>query len=395
MEPKKRYDMFIIGRLISTFGNWFASMAIPFIIYDLTGSAMAVSVSFLLETLPIIVLSPAISGLIDHYSRKTLLQLCEAASGVSILLCVLTSCESIPVLYLMCMVRSVASFTYNTTVNAYVPDICGDMDLKTANTIDSLASNVSMVVAPVLAGVCIEWTGYGTALSIDIVTFVLSILFLCFLEKDVRAEKGSSQNRSYRETFLSKSFLSWMRKEAFLKALIVICILFSVCGAIFSALDAVYIAEIFEGSSDVYGYINSAWGVGMLAASALCFVYNNISDVKMFSVGILIMGIATIGYGLSVSIPVCVAFNFIGGIANTVYAIYYKSLIQAGTSPENRGKVFAFQSTLAKIISMAVVFLAGVFADLSSVRSSIVLSGIFTVLIAIGCFRILGKRSSF
>ena len=62
--------MFIIGRFISTFGNWFASMAIPFIIYDLTGSAMAVSVSFLLETLPVILLSPLISKQIDNYSRK-------------------------------------------------------------------------------------------------------------------------------------------------------------------------------------------------------------------------------------------------------------------------------------------------------------------------------------
>ena len=109
--------MFIIGRFISTFGNWFASMAIPFIIYDLTGSAMAVSVSFLLETLPVILLSPLISRQIDNYSRKILLQLCEAMSGLSILCCVLTSCGNIYVLYFMCMVLSVASFTYNTTVN--------------------------------------------------------------------------------------------------------------------------------------------------------------------------------------------------------------------------------------------------------------------------------------
>ena len=147
MEPKTRYYMFIIGRFISTFGNWFASMAIPFIIYDLTGSAMAVSVSFLLETLPVILLSPLISRQIDNYSRKILLQLCEAMSGLSILCCVLTSCSNIYVLYFMCMVLSVASFTYNTTVNAYVPDICGDLELKTANTIDSFASNVSMVIA--------------------------------------------------------------------------------------------------------------------------------------------------------------------------------------------------------------------------------------------------------
>lgn len=185
-----------------------------------------------------------------------------------------------------------------------------------------------------------------------------------------------------------------MNKEAFLKSLIIICILFSICGAIFSSLDAVYIAEIFDGSSDVYGYINSAWGIGMLVTSALYFLYKNFPETKMFSIGILIMGIATIGYGLSTNIPICVVFNFIGGVSNTIYMIYYKSLIQSSTTPENRGKVFTFQSTLSKILSMVVVFLAGVFADISSVRFSIVLSGIFTILIALWCFKILSKKIS-
>lgn len=394
MEPKTRYYMFIIGRFISTFGNWFASMAVPFIIYDLTGSAMAVSVSFLLETLPVILLSPLISRQIDNCSRKILLQLCEAMSGLSILCCVLTSCDNIYVLYFMCMVLSVASFTYNTTVNAYVPDICGDLELKTANTIDSFASNVSMVIAPVLAGMCIEWKGYQVALIIDIGTFILSIVFLNFLQKDIRLRKAEAKTHYLKDTFLSPGFLEWMNKEAFLKSLIIICILFSICGAIFSSLDAVYIAEIFDGSSDVYGYINSAWGIGMLVTSALYFLYKNFPETKMFSIGILIMGIATIGYGLSTNIPICVVFNFIGGVSNTIYMIYYKSLIQSSTTPENRGKVFTFQSTLSKILSMVVVFLAGVFADISSVRFSIVLSGIFTILIALWCFKILSKKFS-
>lgn len=132
----------------------------------------------------------------------------------------------------------------------------------------------------------------------------------------------------------------------------------------------------------------------MLAASGLYVFYKNISERSMFAVGIFMMGIATVGYGLSANIPVCIAFNFIGGVANTIYMIYYRSLIQASTDSENRGKVFTFQSTLSKILSVFIVFLAGVFADLSSVRVSIVLSGIFTIFIAFACLNALGKRRS-
>lgn len=394
MEQKNRYYMFILGRCISSFGNWFAAMAIPFIIFDLTGSAMAVSMSFLLETLPIILLSPVISKLIDHSSRKRLLQICELMSGLSIVTCILTACSNVIVLYLMCMVLSVASFTYNTTVNAYVPDICGDLELKTANTIDAFASDASMVIAPVVAGLCIQWAGYEIALWIDTATFAVSIFFLSFLQKDVRTKAEVSAHDTGNQTFLSKDFLAWLGAQHFLKALMVICILFSICGAIFSALDAVYIAEIFGGSSDVYGYINSAWGIGMLAASALYVVYKKCAEIKMFVLGIFIMGVATIGYGLSANIPVSVVFNLIGGAANTLYAIYYKSLIQSCTTAETRGKVFTLQSTLAKICSVMVVFLAGALADFSSVRFSIVISGACTILLAAVCFNVLNKKSS-
>ena len=167
--------------------------------------------------------------------------------------------------------------------------------------------------------------------------------------------------------------------------------MFSICGAIFSSLDAVYIAEIFNGSSDVYGYINSAWGIGMLVTSGLYILYKDIPETVMFSVGILIMGISTVGYGLSINILVCVLFNFLGGIANTIYVIYYKSLIQSRTASNNRGKIFTIQSTLSKVFSMIVVFAAGGLADIFTVRASILMSGCITIAIALFSFRVLHK----
>lgn len=387
MTIKTRYYMFILARLISTFGNWFASMAIPFIIYDITGSAMAVSISFLLETLPIILLSPAISYMIDNVSRKIILQLCELMSGIAIVLCILTKCNNIYILYIMCICLSIMSFIYNTTINAYIPDICGGMELKKANTIDSFASNISMVTAPVIAGWCIQSFGYILSLKIDVITFIFSIVLLQFLNSDKR-EKNVKNKSKIENMILFSEGRKLLNKDKFLKSLIVICIMFSICGAIFSSLDAVYIAEIFNGSSDVYGYINSAWGIGMLVTSGLYILYKDIPEIVMFSIGILIMGISTVGYGLSVSILVCVLFNFLGGVANTIYVVYYKSLIQNRTTSDNRGKIFTIQSTLSKVFSMIVVFFAGGLADIFTVRVSILLSGCITIVIAFVSFKI-------
>ena len=99
-------------------------MALPFIIFHITGSAMAVSVSFLLETLPIILLAPITSYMVDNHARKNILLCCELVSAAAI-------CGNI----------------YTITVNAYIPDICGNLDLELANTIDAYAGNIAMITA--------------------------------------------------------------------------------------------------------------------------------------------------------------------------------------------------------------------------------------------------------
>lgn len=79
-------------------------MVLPFVIFHITGSAMAVSVSFLLETLPIILLAPITSYMVDNHARKNILLCCELVSAAAILLCILTNCSNIYVLYLACSI---------------------------------------------------------------------------------------------------------------------------------------------------------------------------------------------------------------------------------------------------------------------------------------------------
>lgn len=79
-------------------------MVLPFVIFHITGSAMAVSVSFLLETLPIILLAPVTSYMVDNHARKNILLCCELFSAAAILLCILTNCSNIYVLYLACSI---------------------------------------------------------------------------------------------------------------------------------------------------------------------------------------------------------------------------------------------------------------------------------------------------
>lgn len=392
---KKYYYIFLTGRFISSFGNWFVEMALPFIIYAITGSALAVAAGFLLETLPILLLSPYTAYVIDHYQKRNILIICQLISAVVISICMLYSCKNIYILYTACLIFSVVGNIYTTTINTYIPEIGNGLDLEFANTLDSYAGNISMVTAPVIAGWCIKYYGNMISFGIDGVTFLVSIILLMLLPK-VKTEKHTKEMKDTKIKILryAKELSSAFLYFPSLKFIIAICVAFSSCGAIFSALDAVYIAEIFDNSVDVYGYINSAWGIGMLMTGVLIWCFKKQKDTTLFCFGILFMGIATVGYGLSVNIVICILFNFLGGLSNTLYVVYFRTLIQKNTTEENRGGVFTMQSTISKVISILVVGLAGITAEVYSVRCIIVLSGIMAMLVSVFGFVIFNKGIS-
>lgn len=391
----QKYSVFLVAKFISSFGNWFVELALPFVILELTGSALAVALSFMLQTLPLLVLAPFIAEAVDNYSRKKLLIWCDILAAGVLGLCLVTNCSNLYVLYFACMTLGVLSNIYDITVNSYVPDIRGEMELKMANNLDTLMGNIALIVGPIIAGLCLKYKGKIFSFNVDMISFLLSALLLTLLTADIREGAGEKTNKETQEDLQERKekknvfrarqvaldTMNILKKRKALQQLLVICIAFSSCGAIFMSLDPVYVAEIFGGAPEVYGYINSAWGVGMILGSAMLFLCTKISDTWMFLLGIVLMGIATLGYGLSSTVVICSVFNFMGGLANTIYVVYYRTLFQKKTTSSERGKIFTLQKVLSKVVAVMVVALAGYTADCLSVRHVIVATGILTFLL--------------
>lgn len=69
----KEYKIFILGLLISRIGDSLYTFALPWIAYQLTGSAVIMSSLFAINVLPIVLFGPLVGVIIDRYDRKKLL----------------------------------------------------------------------------------------------------------------------------------------------------------------------------------------------------------------------------------------------------------------------------------------------------------------------------------
>lgn len=150
------------------------------------------------------------------------------------------------------------------SANSILPNLVAnrnDDDVRKLNSIESLALNIAMVISPIIAGFVIERYGYNTAFFINALSFLSSALLLFKIPNDIRRANNQG-NISVRETlrkvFNLKERMGIINKNDLLKSVIYISALFSLCGNIFMSLDAVYIKEFFQNSSEVYGVYAAA-----------------------------------------------------------------------------------------------------------------------------------------
>ena len=58
--------------LISDTGDWLLFIALPLVVFQLTGSALGTSIAFLLELVPAVLLAPLAARLIGRFDRRWL-----------------------------------------------------------------------------------------------------------------------------------------------------------------------------------------------------------------------------------------------------------------------------------------------------------------------------------
>lgn len=388
---KKEIYYYIFARFISSMGSWFQALAFPFLIYKVTGSAFGVSISFILNTIPALLLATICGKLIDTYSRKNIIIFFDFFRFLVLFFWTCFGLNNIILIYIVSIILTTSNMFYNTAINPFIPDILKNTlttSLKKVNSIESLVLNISMIISPILAGTIIYSYSYSLAFFINSGSFLLSALLLLYLPRDKRKVNGISHSikELLKEPFNLRESLELINKSKILKLIISIGVMFSVCGGIFMSLDAIYIKEVFSNSEVVFGYINTAWGIGMLIStiilSTIIFFFRDISFVKIYFFSMIGMGIATLGYGLSSVILFSIFFNFIGGLSNSIYMVGFKTILQENTSSKSRGKVFSTQSAISKSISAIVLAITGILADTFGVGPVISFSGILAILIA-------------
>src|SRR5215510_8771728 len=85
----RNFSLLWLGQLISGLGDWLLWIALPFYIYERTGSALATGTMFIVQTLPPILFGVLAGIFVDRWDRKQTLMIADLLRFLVILLLLL------------------------------------------------------------------------------------------------------------------------------------------------------------------------------------------------------------------------------------------------------------------------------------------------------------------
>ncbi|MFI6323162.1 MFS transporter [Nonomuraea sp. NPDC050556] len=181
LRESRDYRLLMISGFITMFGTFITMVAVPYQIWQLTHSYVAVGAISLAEFVPMVVCGLWGGAIADALDRRKVILLSEiglmVTSGLLMVNALLPS-PQVWVIYVVGAVSTGLGSLQRPSLEALIPQIVRHDQLSAAAVLASFRWNIGAIVAPALGGVLVAAYGPATAYGIDTVSFLLSLVML-------------------------------------------------------------------------------------------------------------------------------------------------------------------------------------------------------------------------
>ncbi|HEX5506564.1 MAG TPA: MFS transporter [Thermomicrobiales bacterium] len=363
---QRNFALLWVGQLISLIGDWVLFIALPFYVFDLTGSTLATGGMFIALTVPRLALGSVAGVFVDRWDRRrTMLAADFARAGLLLLLLLVRSVDWLWLVYVVALAESAISQFFNPAKSAIIPRLVPDEHLLAANSLNSLSESLTRLVGPALGGLLFGVLGLSSVVYADSVSYAVSgtLIALMTLAATAPAAGEGDTAAHAAATNWRAVWREWRAGLGLVLADRALAVLFLVMGTVMvgegivSVLLVVWVKEILHGGATELGWLMTTQAIGGLAGGLLAARLGRaIAPARLIGVGALLTGVFIIAI---VSTPTLAAdlvlMALIGGPAVVTF-VAIETLLQNLTEDRFRGRIFGALGTtmaLAQLVGMA------------------------------------------
>ncbi len=367
-----------ISQAVSLLGSALVEFALAWYLTMETGSATVLAVAMLMALVPQIVLGPIIGPLVDRWNRKQIMILADTAIAlVTIGLVVLFAAGAIQVwhIYLAMVLRSIGQSFHFPAMLASIPLIVPEQHLARAAGLNQMLQGVVTIAAPPAGAFLIGLLPMYGVLAVDIATAVIAVSCLFFIpipQPELTTRTGSSPLKDMVDGF------KYIFTSPGLLALTVLCsvIVFFIMPAF--TLLPILVTDHLGGDVLKLGWLNSAFGIGMIAGGLLLGVWPGFKKrIVTTLAGTLVMSGAAffLGFTTLALYPLVLAACFIVGAGMSAGNAPIMAIANSVVARDMQGRFFSIFNALTAALTPLGLAIAGPVADAIGIRPLYFISG--------------------
>jgi MFS family permease len=376
-----------VSQSVSFLGSMLTYVALPYQVYRLTHSSLAVGCLGLAELGPLLLTAFLGGALADAVDRRRLVLWTEAALAVgSGLLAVYALLDAPPVapLYLAAGLMSALGGLQRPSLDALTPRFVDRAEIPAAAALSMLRGSVGMIAGPALAGMTIASLGLSATYAADFLSYLLSLVAFRMIRAVPPPEGTSGPSLAG----ILEGFRYARSRQELVGTYTVdfVAMVFGMPLALFPA-----IADHLGGPR-VLGLLYAAPAVGALLASLTSRWTARVHRHGRAVLGAAaVWGLAIVAFGLSDRFPLALAFLALAGAADGVSGLFRMTIWNQTIPDDLRGRLASIEIvsyTSGPLLGHAE---AGAAAALGGVRFSVVSGGALCVAGVVACALLLPR----
>jgi MFS family permease len=176
LRENRNFRLLWIAQVVSEIGDWLYAVAIYSLILEVTGSAQAVALAFVLQVLPQFFVSPAAGVLNDRLSRKQVMIVADwARAAIVFLMLFVQSREALPLLYVLLFLETLFWALFEPGRNSVIPNITSSQEeTLVANALSSTTWSFNLAVGSAVGGVIAALFGRNVVFVVNALSFIVS-----------------------------------------------------------------------------------------------------------------------------------------------------------------------------------------------------------------------------
>ena len=339
----RNFRLFFYGQGISLIGTWMQQVAMSWLIYSMTDSAMMLGLINFVARIPIFLTSPFLGVLADRWNRHRIVVVTQSLSMIQALtmaFLVLGHVVQVWHLFALSLIIGLINAMDLPSRQSLLSEMVDNKeDLGNAIALNSSLVNAARLVGPSVAGILIAVVGEGVCFLINGLSYMAVIVALLLMK--ITPRKIERKNIPIFQEFREGARYAYGFAPT--RAILLLLSLVSLMGMPYMVLMPIFAKSIYHQGPNGLGFLTGAAGAGALAGAVFLATRSSVLGLgSMIVKAALIFGASLLVfshfpfYWPSLGLLTLTGFGMIVVLASS------NTVLQTIVEDDKRGRLMSF-----------------------------------------------------